>query len=774
MPNRHGALRSTRDGAFPKQGDGKDMAFINGAPFIGTSGSDVLVGGSDQQFQTFNGVEGNDLFVGDQVITVIPSTSSFNSPISLDAVAFQTAPHPLVDPNAGPYISTYAQTTTGGHHFLRVTVAANQTLTVDTDFANFDTHLQLLDSQQNVLAANDDDPNNSASLPSQRSFGDPGSDGASNGDTDSHISFTPQVQTVVYIQVSAFDPIGGMATNIPAGGSTILNISYTGAQTTSLVPDSGVDSITGGAGDDILFGMAGNDILDGGADNDTIDGGLGTNTMDGGAGDEDFASYATFVPTSGTNGVQVFLTQQGSQQATGAGLDTLSNFEGLIGSDFDDGLHGDSGNNTLIGGKGDDTLSGLGGLDYLLGGDGNDIFFSGVSVGDVVANEVYDGGAGNDSLVLLGGAGTFNLRLVTLLNLETIMFTSNGGGAGLTGSKTVEIGANQLLGSGISNFQVNNDSAGEEFSVAIFMESTGSVDFSHISAPGFSEDDGDEFGIAGTSGNDTITGTNYADIIFGGGGDDELRGHSGNDLYFVDSIGDQVIENGLAFGDDTILSVIDFDIPEFVERLVMSSTANLETNGNDLANHITGNSGNNYINGGLGTDVMQGGGGNDTYTVDNLNDVIVELASDGDDAVYSEIDVQLSGNIETAILSPTFATAVSAFGDAGNNQLFGNEFANILYGRGGLDRMGGGGGDDIFVMAMGDQAANVQEQITDFEGAGIAGGDRMGFSGFGAGATVVQVGTSSYEVRDAGNVAQASFILEGVTTALTVDDYYFT
>lgn len=96
-----------------------------------------------------------------------------------------------------------------------------------------------------------------------------------------------------------------------------------------------------------------------------------------------------------------------------------------------------------------------------------------------------------------------------------------------------------------------------------------------------------------------------------------------------------------------------------------------------------------------------------------------------------------------------------------------------MYGRGNIDRLGGGAGDDIFVMAMGDQSASQQEQITDFEGAGVVGGDRMGFGGFGPGATVVQVSANSYEVRDANNVAQASFILEGVTTALIADDYYF-
>ena len=224
----------------------------------------------------------------------------------------------------------------------------------------------------------------------------------------------------------------------------------------------------------------------------------------------------------------------------------------------------------------------------------------------------------------------------------------------------------------------------------------------------------------------------------------------------------------------SVYTSTNINIVSGVNMVQLLGLNNLAINGGAGNEILNGNSGNNYINGGVGTDLMTGGAGNDTYTIDNLNDVIVEQAGGGDDAVYSFNDAALSGNIETLILAPTAQNAISGFGDGNVNQIFGNEFNNVIYGRGNVDRLGGGAGDDIFVMAMGDQAANLQEQITDFEGAGVAGGDRMGLSGFGPGATVVQVSTNSYEVRDAGNVAQASFILEGVTTALTADDYYFT
>lgn len=60
--------------------------------------------------------------------------------------------------------------------------------------------------------------------------------------------------------------------------------------------------------------------------------------------------------------------------------------------------------------------------------------------------------------------------------------------------------------------------------------------------------------------------------------------------------------------------------------------------GNALNNVIRGNSNVNYIDGGLGADTMIGGAGNDVYTVDNVNDVVTELADEGIDTVNVSID----------------------------------------------------------------------------------------------------------------------------------------
>jgi Ca2+-binding RTX toxin-like protein len=60
--------------------------------------------------------------------------------------------------------------------------------------------------------------------------------------------------------------------------------------------------------------------------------------------------------------------------ADGLGHDTLSSFEKVIGSSFDDYMKGSKAAEHLVGGDGNDTLRGLGGADTLTGGSGRDTF----------------------------------------------------------------------------------------------------------------------------------------------------------------------------------------------------------------------------------------------------------------------------------------------------------------------------------------------------------------------------------------------------------------
>jgi len=115
-----------------------------------------------------------------------------------------------------------------------------------------------------------------------------------------------------------------------------------------------------GAGNDTLLNM---ENLQGSVFNDNLQGSNGDNILSGNDG-IDTLSYL-----NASGGVTVSLGTTTAQNTGGAGIDTLSGFEILVGSNGADRLSGDGGNNTLSGGLGSDTLVAGGGIDILTGGD---------------------------------------------------------------------------------------------------------------------------------------------------------------------------------------------------------------------------------------------------------------------------------------------------------------------------------------------------------------------------------------------------------------------
>jgi Ca2+-binding RTX toxin-like protein len=118
--------------------------------------------------------------------------------------------------------------------------------------------------------------------------------------------------------------------------------------------------------------------------NDVIEGGLGDDVLDGGGYPED-----TFGDVLSYAGSPVAITvnlSNGSQQNTcpdpdvlginglcvGAGLDTISDINHVIGSAHDDLLYGDDQRNYFFGGAGDDTFFGNVGDDQIRDGNGED------------------------------------------------------------------------------------------------------------------------------------------------------------------------------------------------------------------------------------------------------------------------------------------------------------------------------------------------------------------------------------------------------------------
>ncbi len=173
-----------------------------------------------------------------------------------------------------------------------------------------------------------------------------------------------------------------------------------------------VENATGGSGNDVLLGNAANNVITGNAGNDTLVGRAGNDTLNGGAGNDglnggdgvDTATYA-----GATAGVTVNLSLSGAQVTGGAGTDTLTSIENLIGSGFNDRLIGNGGANTIKGGNG---------LDVVTLGGGNDTFVAEVGAAKVALKTglmsvdiITDFDAFGDDFIDLSGLGVgFNFR----------------------------------------------------------------------------------------------------------------------------------------------------------------------------------------------------------------------------------------------------------------------------------------------------------------------------------------------------------------------------
>jgi Ca2+-binding RTX toxin-like protein len=208
-----------------------------------------------------------------------------------------------------------------------------------------------------------------------------------------------------------------------------------------------------------------------------------------------------------------------------------------------------------------------------------------------------------------------------------------------------------------------------------------------------------------------------------------MIGGIGNDTYVVDALGDIVTENA-GEGIDTVQTALaGYTLGTNVENLTLTGAANINGNGNALANVLTGNAGNNVLSGnggndtlignagndtldgGIGADHMIGGIGNDTYVVDDVGDTITENAGEGTDLVRTTLNaLGLGSNVEnlTFIGTGNFAGT----GNALANTITGGSGADTLDGGTGIDTLIGGAGNDTYRV---DQAGDV---VTEAAGGG--------------------------------------------------------
>jgi serralysin len=187
----------------------------------------------------------------------------------------------------------------------------------------------------------------------------------------------------------------------------------------------------------------------------------------------------------------------------------------------------------------------------------------------------------------------------------------------------------------------------------------------------------------------TIIGNAARNVIDGGTGADTMSGGLGDDDYYVQNAGDRAIElNGQ--GDDRVLSSISYSLAsQYVERLRLTGSADVNATGNSLKNSIAGNSGDNVLDGGKAADRLAGGSGHDTFAftaalgASNV-DVITDFKA-VDDTIRLENGVFV-GLSTGALAASAFYTGTAAH-DASDRIVY-NAGSGALF----FDRDGSGSG----------------------------------------------------------------------------------
>ena len=229
----------------------------------------------------------------------------------------------------------------------------------------------------------------------------------------------------------------------------------------------------------------------------------------------------------------------------------------------------------------------------------------------------------------------------------------------------------------------------------------------------------------GGSGNDTLK---------GGGGADWLQGYEGIDTasYYESPEGViALLGHGGACGDaegDTFIGIENLTGSIYADILWGDDGVN-QLMGMDGADVLRGLNGNDTLDGGAGADTMLGGTGDDTYYVDNGADEVIEVAGQGADRVRTSMSYSLAPGSEVEMLGttdPAAATAISLAGNEYANIIIGNAGVNVIVGGAGLDTMWGGDGWDVFVWhsitEMGSTLDANSDTVSDFN---AANGDLM-------------------------------------------------
>lgn len=407
----------------------------------------------------------------------------------------------------------------------------------------------------------------------------------------------------------------------------------------------------------------------------------------------------------------------------------------LYGGPGNDTLTGGSGNDQLFGQSGNDQLLGRGGADFafggsggdtLTGGDGDDLVF-GQSGNDAMIwnpgddTDLNEGGADSDTTTVNGGNG--DEQFTTTANGTRVRFDRLN-----PAPFSIDIGTTENL---VLNAGGGNDTFSATGNLASLIAIT----------------------VDGGAGNDTLLGSNGADVLIGGDNGDTIDGNQGNDVILMGA-GNDTFNWDPGDGSDVVEGQADFDTAvingsngsEIFEISANGARTRLTRNlGNIVFDfddiqridvHLSGSTDTLTVNDLTGTDVLEvnanlaaiGGGidgaaDNIIIFATNLADVVLVSGTSSSTSVlglaatvnilsaenaFDRLTINLLGGDDALDASGLASTAIALTGDGGdgddvltggdgNDVLLGGLDDDVLIGGPGVDILDGGLGDNVVI-----------------------------------------------------------------------------
>ena len=472
-------------------------------------------------------------------------------------------------------------------------------------------------------------------------------------------------------------------------------------------------------------------VFDSGFGQDTIAGEGSGDIIEFGAGISESSLTFTALPGSGGSAPSFVISGDGdaitvegglapgaisSIQFSGGGSYTVQQ---LLAPSGDETIAGSGGNlilssgngDSITGGSGEDTVVAWGGNDTINAGAGGLLAYA------AGADDIVDGSVGNDTLVadgagdtLLGGSGSDGL---VVNNADTVVEVPSGGG-----QDTLISSVTFSLPQYVSTMVLTGDG---------YLQATAN--------------DGNDL-ITANLGSDTLVDGGGADTFIGGPGDDQFDVSNSNDVI-------QVPYTNLR---DTVISSATYSLPDNVDTLMLTGTADIIGTSNDGNDTIEADSSDNdpvsdgivtlvggsgadslfayYGNGG---DVLKSGSGLDTLVAGEVQTLIInnsadvlDLDYDGeipDDTVESSVSYRFSQGVADNVTSEgeTYPAYIewlllgsanldadaglndgdfTITGNSGQDTLIGGTGYNDIIAGSGIDTLigGGAGAANLFVI----------------------------------------------------------------------------